>query len=236
MDYIIESVLAPNAKVKEGFNAVTLTVEGGAQTTGIQVRETADEVFLRNVAGQDVPVVKAKITEKTNVGSIMPAALVDQYTDRERLDLYAFLGELGRPGPYDASKGAVARVWRLYPASQSEKAQKLDLSDIPATAYTLVDGRLMKDRLTEALQFVPNPGDAIYATVQLQVATAGKSPLHLTGVNKAWLDGQPLAVASEPNVSPELAAGIHTLTIQLDPKALPEELRVEAPDARFLGN
>ena len=236
LDYIIESVLVPNAKVKEGFNAVTLTLKDGTQTTGIQVRETADEVFLRNVAGQDIPVVKANITGKTDVGSIMPAGIVDQYTDRERLDLYAFLGELGRPGPYDASKGAVARVWRLYPAAQLDKALKQDLSDVPAIVYSLVDGRLLKDRLTEALQLVPNPGDAIYATTQLQVTAAGKTPLHLTGVSQAWLDGQPLAVASEPNVTPDLAAGIHTLTVQLDPKALPEELRAEATEAHFLGN
>ena len=236
MDYIIESVLVPNAKVKEGFNAVTLTLKDGSQTTGIQARETDNEVFLRNIAGQDIPVVKANITGKTDVGSIMPAGIVDQYTDRERLDLYAFLGELGRPGPYDASKGAVARVWRLYPPAQLAKALKQDVSDVPASAYTLVDGRLLKDRFTEALQFVPTAGDTVYAAAQLQVSAAGKTPLHLTGVSKAWLDGQPLAVASEPNITPDLTAGIHTLTVQLDPKALPEELRAEAPGARFLGN
>jgi putative heme-binding domain-containing protein len=236
MDYLIESVLVPNAKVKEGFNAVTLNLKDGTQVTGIQARETAEEVFLRNIAGQDIPVAKANITGKTDVGSIMPAGIVDQYTDRERLDLYAFLGELGRPGPYDASKGAVARVWRLYPGSQFEQAQKLDLNDGPAVAYTLVDGRMLKDRLTEALQLVTNTGDAVFATTQLQVAAAGKTPIHLTGVSKAWLDGQPLAVASEPDIAPDLAAGVHTLTVQLDPKALPAELRADAPSARFLGN
>ena len=236
MDYIIESVLAPNAKVKEGYNAVTLTLKDGSQVTGIQVRESAEEVFLRNVAGQDIPVVKANITGKTNVGSIMPAGIVDQYTDRERLDLYAFLGELGRPGPYDASKGTVARAWRLYPGSQTDAAMKQDLGETPPIAYTLVDGRLGKDRLNEALQMLAKPSDTIYATAQLQVTAAGKTPLHLTGVSKAWLDGQPLAVASEPNIAPELAPGVHTLAVQIDTKALPEELRAEAPEARFLGN
>ena len=50
------------------------------------------------------------------------------------------------------------------------------------------------------------------------------------------VDGQPLAVASEPNPSPELAAGVHTLSVQVDPKALPEIIRVEADGANFLGN
>ena len=110
------------------------------------------------------------------------------------------------------------------------------MNDNPPSAYTLVDGRLMKDRFAEALQFVPSAGDTIYATAQLQVGAAGKTPLHLTGVSKAWLDGQPLAVASEPDIAPDLSAGVHTLTVQFDPKALPEELRAEAPGSRFLGN
>lgn len=236
LDYIIESMLAPNAKVKEGYNAVTLKLKDGTEATGIQARETAQEVILRNVAGQETAVPKANITGKTDVGSIMPIGLLEQYKDRDRLNLYAFLGELGKPGPYDASKGSVARVWRLYPGSQPEKALKQDTADLPALAYTHVDGRLLKESLTESLQLVTNPGDVIFATAQFQLAAAGKTPLNLTGISKAWLDGQPLAIASEPNPSVELAAGVHTLAVKLDVKALPETLRAEAPGANFLGN
>jgi putative heme-binding domain-containing protein len=236
LDYIVESMLAPNAKVKEGYNAVTLKLKDGTEATGIQARETAQEVILRNIAGQETPVPKASITGKTDVGSIMPAGLLEALADRERLNLFAFLGELGKPGPYDASKGAVARVWRLYPGGQPEKALKQDTSEFPALAYTLVDGRLAKDQLTETVQLVPNPGDTIFATAQFQVATAGKTRLNLTGVSKAWLDGQPLAVASEPNPTPELAPGVHTLAVKLDVKAFPEILRAEAEGANFLGN
>ena len=33
----------------------------------------------------------------------MPAGLVDILTETERLDLFRFLAELGKPGPFDAS-------------------------------------------------------------------------------------------------------------------------------------
>ena len=56
----------------------------------------------------------------------------------------------------------------------------------------------------------------------------------LTGVSKAWLNGQPLAIASEPNVTVDLPAGEHTLAVKLDPQQLPQVLRVESPDVRFL--
>ena len=43
----------------------------------------------------------------------MPAGLVDALNEQEQSDLFAFLSRLGKPGDYDASKGGVARRWRL---------------------------------------------------------------------------------------------------------------------------
>ncbi len=232
LDYIIESVLAPALKVKEGFNAVTFTLKDGTQATGIQARETAQEIFLRDVTGHETTVAKAQITATTNIGSIMPAGLTDALQDRERLDLFAFLGELGKPGPYDASKGTVARVWKLFPGADAEKV-------IGGTApmeaafpgYTLVDGRFVKDLLAVLAPVVAN-GDTMMCVAQFQ--STGKTRLKLTGAGKAWLDGKPLVITDD--LAPELSAGIHTIAVKLDVKTLPEYLRAESPDARFLGN
>lgn len=236
LDYIVESMLAPNAKVKEGYNAVTLKLKDGTETTGIQARETAQEVILRNVTGQETAVPKASITGKTDIGSIMPAGLIDPLSDRERLNLYAFLGELGKPGPYDASKGNVARVWRLYSGAQESQALKQDVTNYVPPVYTQVDGRLSQAALTEALPLLGDAGREFYAAAQFQVAAAGKVRLNLTGISAAWLDGKPLAVASEPNPSLDLASGVHTLAVKLDRTALPTILRAEADGVNFLGN
>jgi len=236
LDYIVESMLTPNAKVKEGYNAVTLKLKDGTEVTGIQARETAQEAILRNIAGQETAVPKANITGKTDVGSIMPAGLMDTLSDRERLNLYAFLGELGKPGPYDASKGSAARVWRLYPGAQESQALKQDLTGYVPPAFTNVDGRLHQAALAEALPLLGDDGKKFYASAQFQVAAGGKTRFTFAGISKAWLDGQPLAVASEPNPSPVLAPGLHTLTVQLDRDALPVILRAEAEGANFLGN
>jgi putative heme-binding domain-containing protein len=236
LDYIIESMLAPNAKVKEGYNAVALKLRDGTEATGIQARETAQEVILRNIAGQETAVPKAAITGKTDVGSIMPAGLLEQFSERDRLNLYAFLGELGKPGPYDASKGSVARVWRLYSAAQEAQALKQDVTGFVPPVYTQVDGRLTQTALSEALPMIGDAGKDFYATAQFQVAAGGKVRLNFTGISTAWLDGQPLAIASEPSPAPELTPGVHTLTVKLDRTALPAVLRAEAPGANFLGN
>ncbi len=235
-DYIIESMLAPNAKVKEGYNAVTLKLKDGTEATGIQARETAQEVILRNIAGQETAVPKASITGKTDVGSIMPMGLMETLSDREKLNLYAFLSELGKPGPYDASKGGVARVWRMYSAAQEPQALKQETKDFPPFLYSNVDGRVSQAVFTEALPMIGEVGGHFYVSAQFQVATGGKTRFTFAGISTAWLDGQPLAIASEPNPAPTLTPGVHTLTVKIDRSAIPAILRAEAEGVNFLGN
>src|SRR5260221_612350 len=235
LDYIIESVLDPAAKVKEGFNAVSLALADGTQATGIQSRETADEVFLRDAAGTERAVPKAQIKGKTDIGSIMPPGLTATMQPREQLDMFAFLSELGKPGPFDASKGRVARVWRMYPGSAAGEVVNAAFDPVknPGFAgYTLVDGRFVKDLLTEAAAIGAGDSDVVLLATQFQAN--GRTRLNLTGIGKAWLDGQALVLGGE--VAPELANGTHTLVVKIGVKELPEVLRAESPDARVLGN
>lgn len=236
LDYIVESVYDPAAKVKEGFHAFAYTMKDGSQLTGIPTRETATEQFIRPGPAPEIGLVKANIVKKDLVGSLMPQGLTDALNGTEKRELFAFLSQIGRPGPFDASKGNILRLWRLYPGAQAVQAQHAEKIEEAVPAYTLVDGRLTRELFNSALQLLPNSGDNVIATAQFQLANGGKTRFTLTGVSKAWLDGQPLAVASEPNPSPELSAGVHTLSVQVDPKALPEIIRVEAEGANFLGN
>jgi putative heme-binding domain-containing protein len=234
MDYIIESIIDPTAKVKEGFHAVLLTLKDGTVASGIQSRETPEEIFLRDVIGQESAIPKAKLASRETVGSIMPASLVDSLQSREKLDLYAVLGQLGKPGVYDASKGTVARFWAL--SAQQPDASKPDALKTATPSYTLVDGRLTRELLQSAVELLPGHGDQVFATARLHVASDAKTRIDLTGVTKAWLDGKPLAVASEPGLTAEMNAGEHLLTVELDMKNAPAVLRAESADVRFLGN
>ncbi len=236
LDYLVESVFDPAAKVKEGYHAFAYTMKDGTQVTGIPTRETATEQFIRPGPVPEVALVKANIVKKDLVGSLMPPGLADALNFVEKRSLFAFLSQLGRPGPFDASKGNIARLFRLYPGAQAAAAEKAEKIDEATPAYTLIDGRLPREQFATALQALPAAGDTVVAVAQFQLATAGRSHLQLTGVSKAWLDGQPLAVASEPNLNPELTAGVHTLAVEFDTKSLPEILRVEADGASFLGN
>ena len=243
LDYIVESVYAPSAKIKEGYHTVTLSLKDGTEITGIDTRETERERFVRNVAGQEIAVVKVNITGWSYGASLMPAGLLDQYPERDRWDLLAFLGELGKPGPFDASKPQVARVWRIYPGSAKADALKAAPNDASANVLTLVDGRLLKEHLTEALQLVTKPGEKVWAVTQFQTATEGPIHISLDGVTGALLDGksmQPVVGRDRAGVGTslqaDLRAGLHTLAVELDVPALPAALRAASADASFIMN
>ncbi|MEK0450615.1 MAG: hypothetical protein RL088_2883 [Verrucomicrobiota bacterium] len=231
LDYLIESLYVPNAKVKEGYNAVAFSLKGGRAANGVLLRETPDAVFLRDAAGNETSVPKADITARENVGSIMPAGLLNTLTDREKAHVFAFMAQLGKPGPFDATKASVARVWWLYPGKDVEAVVSGKIATPGAKTLTNVDGRLTKAMLTEALQMVPESGDTFVGVAKF--AGTGKTRLNMQGVTKAWLDGAPLAIASNPSPEVELSPGNHTLVVKLDTKQLPEVLRADCPEGRF---
>ena len=221
-------MVLPAAKVKEGYNAVSLTLKDGTAVVGIPARETTVELFLRTATGQEMPVVKANILARENIGSIMPAGLTDQLRESERVDLYAFLAQLGKPGPYDASKGTVARYWSLAPAGAEPGAP-------PAPGYTLVDGRLTSAMAHDALAAVPGEPKEVTAIARFQLPAAGPSRLRLTGARNCLIDGKPVAL-NTAEARMKLEAGEHQVSVTLDPRKLPTELRLEVPEGRFLGN
>jgi putative heme-binding domain-containing protein len=233
LDYIIESVLAPAAKVKEGYHAINLTLKDGTAAAGVLARETDKDLIVRTATGQEQAVPKANVASRESIGSLMPASLVASLKDRERIDLYAFLAQLGKAGVYDASKANVARAWWLYSKGNAEAAGVGALKDsdgIPA--YTNVDGRLPKEKLTELAAMIQ--GEAVFAVSKFNAATAGKTKLNLQGVREAWLDGRALPVASEPSPQVDLTAGDHVLAVKLETAQLPEGLRAASDGVRFV--
>jgi putative heme-binding domain-containing protein len=228
LDYIIESLLNPNAKVKEGYNAVSLTQNDGNVSIGVIVRESANDIVIRTATGQEQKIAKDIIKTKDNLGSIMPAGLTEQLQSREKLNLYAFLSQLGKKGVYDASQGHIARVWWV-----TDKADGASGKAEGTPVFANVDGRLPRERMAESLAIFPN-ASAVFATAKITAAAPTKTQLVLAGVREAWLDGKPLAVASEPSPAVELSPGEHVLAVKLDPKSLPEILRAEAANTRFL--
>ena len=219
LDYIIESVLNPAAKVKEGYHGFSFKMKDGSQMVGIPARENATELFIRPGPGVELAILKANIVSRDNIGSIMPAGLADGITGVSRRNFYAFLGEIGKPGPFDASKGNVARLWVF----DDQPPGALAKSAAATPVYTLVNGQLTKEF---------NPG-RLYATARFTAAAAPTKPLRHTGVKAAWLDGKALDLKAGVFAA-SIPAGNHSLTVEVDGNA--PYFKAQCDDASFLGD
>lgn len=246
VDYLIESVFYPNAKIKDGYHSYLVETEDD-EVSGILVRENNDELVLRNAGNNEVSIPKNKIKKKTQGGSLMPSGLLDALNHQEKLDLFRFLSELGKPGAFDASHPNVARLWKVSAGSTrteqfgDEQLIKAEWSsDDWHTAATFVDGRLYKADLKHAVVAPQKAGtSSIYCATEFRVSQDGLVPIDLSLDGKAqpvaaWLDGKP--IESRKQIKSDLKSGIHRLVLKFDPKNLPDSLRVASPEAAFSAN
>jgi hypothetical protein len=188
--------------------------------TGIPARENATELFIRPGPGVELPILKANIVSRDNIGSIMPAGLLDALEFVPRRNLMAFLGEIGKPGPFDASKSNVARLWNF----SDQPPGALAKSAAPIPVYTLVNGQLTKEF---------NPG-RLYASARFTAAATTAKPLILTGVKAAWIDGKALVLGINGRSVAPIVAGNHVLTVETDGAA--PYFKAQCDDASFLGD
>ena len=247
VDYLIESVWFPNKKIKEGYHAVMVETKDGEEYSGVLVRESNEQVVLRDAIGKEISIAKNNVANR-RIGtlSLMPAGLLDALNAQDRIDLFRFLSELGKPGPFDATKSSIARTWRARFAQHTDEQvgeDKLVSADVTKNPwgyiFANVDGTFPGERLKELF---PHGGynratvTAFYAAAQLQVARAGKVTLKLSGADNLplWIDGKSQKPGAEHTV--ELGVGTHTITLRVDPKNLPAGFRVEASEGSFLNN
>ena len=113
-DYLLESLLEPNKKIKENYHSLILETDDGKIVTGIKLRETDTDLILRNADDQIVAVPLNKIEDRADGGSLMPESLMESLTRTELVDLVRFLSELGKVGgSYSVSNVPYVRSWRV---------------------------------------------------------------------------------------------------------------------------
>ncbi|MCC7377113.1 MAG: hypothetical protein IT581_20800 [Verrucomicrobiales bacterium] len=245
MDYLVEALLLPSAKIKEGYHSVVVETRGGEEVTGTVARETQEELFLRNAAGQEVAVPKSSIAKRENGRlSLMPSGLVELLPDSDRLDLYAFLSRLGKPGEFDASRGGVARLWRaanlVHTDLQNNEGDwfwKRPLDDKRwVTLLSRVNGNLTRALLDDSLKAQAWTSKvALILATEVEQSMAGTVRFRLGAKDgELWVDGR--ALGAGPEVSAELPAGRHRVVLKIDPRHVPENLRLEGEGAVFVLN
>ena len=223
VDYIVASVLDPNAAIKEQYTTRIITTVEEKVITGIVVSRDDQRVLLRDATGKLLTIPVKDIESEREGRSLMPEGLTRILTHQELLDLCRFLAELGRPGgPYGVSNSPTIQRWRIYrphdPAVVREVPsdavfQRLVLATDPASweaAYATVSGHLPLEELRR-----PNSPPVIYAQGEIELTNDGPLFFQIEGpVQRAWIDGQTLNNQQAGPV--RLTAGRHRITLRLD--------------------
>ena len=116
IDYIVDSMLEPAKKIKEGYHTTVVTTKQGEVITGGLVRDSDSELVLRMVDGS-FKNIKTSVIEKKEISpvSLMPPGLTASLRKDEFIDLISFLSALGKEGEYKVPSGRQVRRWRVLP-------------------------------------------------------------------------------------------------------------------------
>jgi len=94
-DYLIESILDPNAVVAQGFQTTLLTTADGKTHMGFIVNEADGLIDIRNIAGQSTQLKRGDVkSEQTLPQSMMPPGLGGPLTLEQFNSLIDYLGSL----------------------------------------------------------------------------------------------------------------------------------------------
>ena len=242
-DYLVESMLAPNAKIKEGYHSIIIETHDGEEYSGILQSEDGDEIFLRNAVNQVISVPKQDVSEKIMGASMMPAGLLEVLSEQDKMDLLNFLSRLGEPGPFDAARSNVARRWKLRAGRHTDEQFGIDriIGDTKGPAWnpanTLVDGRLLQPIMAEALQL--RNINQVTSLIGLMATASFETTGQRVTLNfdahddiRIWIDGREFEYQNA--LSTSLPAGRHTIVLQLNPRNLPLFLRSKIEGGTFL--
>jgi putative heme-binding domain-containing protein len=222
MDYIVQSILDPNASVKEEYLPKTIITSNGLVINGIVVERSNQHVTLKDATGKRVKIAAAEIEEETKGKTLMPEGVTRVLTKGELLDLIRFVGDLGKPGPYAMPTTTTVQRWRklktlnaaLKEGAPNREVVRESLLAAPAdaweTVYALVNGSVPLDELRK-------PGSApevVYLQSEWIVNVPGKLDLDVTGPAGTvfWIDEEPYEKTGPVTV--DLTPGRHRLTVR----------------------
>ena len=114
VDYLVDSLLQPSVKIKEGYHTTLVTLKNGDSFAGAIAREDDKELVIRDAAGKENRIPKSEI-ESNNISpiSLMPPALTAQLREDEFVDLVRFLSELGKEGDFKTPSNRFIREWQV---------------------------------------------------------------------------------------------------------------------------
>jgi putative heme-binding domain-containing protein len=240
IDYLVDSLITPNSKLKENFHSIVVATDDGRVLTGIPIRQDDEEIVLRDAEDRELRIPVAAIEEKQDGRSLMPDGTVDQLTRGELVDLVAFLSKIGKVGKFAIGKERVVRRWQTLIWTQ-EAHQRLNrtsfdtaAADDPALTwrpdYSRVAGDLPVEDLPKLKPHRETP-ETSFVRFEVEVTTPGALQFNLANEGLSlWVDGKPTPIDSAMTI--DLNKGRHRFTLAIDRDSRTAPLRIEVNEAQ----
>ena len=234
VDYIIDSILQPAKKIKEGYHMTMVSTKDGKMISGTEISAGKEEVVIRDAAGQ-LHRVAAKNVKKRDIipFSMMPPGLTATLNNDEFIHLIAFLANLGKEGAFKLSANAYLRTLKFIDTNSKTisnltkrkpefLAKYKDLNW--QKAYSRVDG------------FFPlNDGSTIDKTplisrFDLKMTSSGKVGIKVSDKSRIHFrdhTGAPIAVHADNIVYLEYNKGTFPVFMIIYPNEKIDEIRLE---------
>ncbi|MEZ6137895.1 MAG: c-type cytochrome [Pirellulaceae bacterium] len=235
VDYIVESLIDPAAKAKEGFQTLNVLLDSDEIVNGLQQSRTEQSLQLLLADGTSRSIATDSIEAIRDGKSLMPTGLLDELSEQELVDLIAFLSKLGRTPEYTVDSKPWVRNWQTLVwtdvAHRRLNRTSLDTAatDDPALSWRLLSSQVNGTLpLGEAQTFQPHrdvPPTAFFR-FDVECVEAGAVALRFTQPLDAieyWLNGDRMPVP-RPDQPIALTQGTHRIVIGV---------RVEQTDGTF---
>ena len=190
VDYLVDSLLQPSVKIKEGYHTTLVTLKNGDAVAGAIAREDANEIVIRDAAGNENRIPKSEVASN-NISpvSLMPPGLTASLREDEFVDLVRFLSELGKEGDFKTPSNRYIRNWQfLQPHDRIRDAighygNAIFAEDLETYAWMPALARVAGDiPLTEAPDLDGRRNDRhAAARTFIEVADAGEIRIKVSG-------------------------------------------------------
>jgi putative heme-binding domain-containing protein len=242
-DYLLESLLNPNAKVKENYHTTVVATVEGTVFAGVQIQKSATTLTLRTAENKVIEIPVDQIEEQSQGVSLMPEGLVDALTDDEIASLVRFLSELGRTPEYSLSKNRLVRSWQVVlPTPEAyHQLHRTSFSQVAANnpaftwspRYANVAGTLPLD----AIPMLKIREELVgFAQCTIRVTTPGEIGFRLNSAAglEVRINGVPMPQSAE--FTAMLDTGDHTITVTIEAAKRTDSVQLELLDTAGSGN
>lgn len=222
-EYVVTSILNPNAAIKEQYATKILTTTDGRVLTGI-VRDR-DEIKIRinDAESREVDVPISDIEEESDGPSLMPQGLTRFLTRDELVDLARFVSELGKPGPFAVREDATIQRWKVLRSPAPELLRddfhldqfREQVLARPVAEDASVYARVSGDLPLEAIRS-ETIDPVVFLRGECEVVESGRVRflVRTTGPSRVWIDDQPFEQQRE--FESELSVGRHVVTVRVE--------------------